>query len=107
MIGILLANIAFVVLYSKLIEYGSRGCFCDVALRDGTQARLLDVEPDDLLLLAESEDIDIIGVDGPTVINLICFLSKLTFTILSQKVFGKRKRSVASPDGDHWRVGLP
>ena len=104
MIGILLA---FVVLYSTLIEYGSRGCFCDIALRDGTQTRLLDVDADDLLLLAESEAIDIIDVDGPTIINLMCFLNKLTFTILIQKVFGKRKRSVATPDGDNWRVGLP
>ena len=107
MIGILLAYLAFVVLYSTLIEYGSRGCFCDVALRDGTQARLLDVDPEDLIRLAESEDIDIIDVDGPTIINLLCFLTKLTFTILIQKVFGKRKRLVASPDGDNWRVGLP
>ena len=107
MIGILLAYLATVVLFSKLIEYGSRGCFCDIILRDGTQARLLNVDAEDILLLAESEGIDIMQVDGPTIINLLCFLSQLTFTILARKVFGKRKRSVASPDGDNWRVGLP
>ena len=109
MIGALLAFIASVVLYSKLIDNGSRGCFCDIVLRDGTQARLLDVDADDILLLAESEAIDLIDVDGPTIINLMCLLSKLTFIILIQKVLGKRKRPVmkASPGGDNWRVGLP
>ena len=108
MIGTLLANIAFVLLYLDLINYyGSHGCFCDIALRDGTQARLLDVDADDILLITQSEAIDIIDVDGPT-LNLMCFLVKFSYTILLHKVFGKRKRNVmnASPDGDNWRVGL-
>ena len=94
------------MIFSKMIDYGSRGCFCDIALRNGTQVRLMDVDADDCLLLAESEAIDIMDVDGPNMINLCCLLIQLFFKILAQKLTGKRKRPGMSAKGDNWRVGL-
>ena len=95
--------IAYGILISAFIDYGSRGCFCDI-IHDGQQARLLDVDVEDVILLAKTQSIEIIDVDGPP-FNFCCFLIKLTFTILIEKVF-KRKRPVMNESGDNWRVGL-
>ena len=73
-------------------------------MNDGLQARLLDVDVEDVILLAKAESIEIIDVDGPP-LNFCCFLIKLTLTILIEKVF-KRKRPVMNESGDNWRVGL-
>ena len=96
-------SIAFGILISAFVDHGSRGCFCDI-IHDGQQARLLDVDVEDVILLAKTQSIEIIDVDGPP-LNFCCFLIKLTFTILIEEVF-KRKRPVMNESGDNWRVGL-
>ena len=81
--------------YSALLDYGSRVSRCQIIQYDGQQTRflvLLDVDLEDVILLAKTEYIKIIDVDGPP-LNLFCFLIMFTFTILIEKVF-KRKRPV-------------
>ena len=102
-IAVCVSIVAYGILISAFIDYGSRGCFCDI-IHDGQQARLMDVDVEDVILLAKTQSIEIIDVDGPP-FNFCCFLIKLTFTILIEKVF-KRKRPVMNESGDNWRVGL-
>ena len=96
-------SIAYGILISSLINYGSRGCFCDIS-QNGLQIRLLDVDVDDIILLTETDSIEIINLDGPP-FSFYCFLIKLSFTLLTERVF-KRKRPVMNASGDNWRVGL-
>ena len=105
---ILLAFLAvYISLLAWLIDYGSRGCFCDITQTNGFQARILDVEVDDILLLIQAietgETIEFVSVGGPQA-NVRCFLIKLVFKDLT-KVF-KKRRSVMNAAGDNWRVGL-
>ena len=100
--------VAYVILLSMLIDYGSRGCFCDVTLRNGDQSRIMNVEVDDVLLLMHAintgETIEFISVGGPHA-NVKCFLVKLIFKDLTKDFF-ERKRSFMNAAGDNWRVGL-
>ena len=103
-IAILCGSLAYgIIISALLINYGSRGCFCDI-IQNGLQTRILDVDADDLLLLAKIGSIQVIDVDGP-LLNLHCLFIKLTFTVLTEKLF-KRKRPVMNESGDNWRVGL-
>ena len=103
--------VAFLTVYLSVlawvIDEGSRGCFCDIMLANGFQARILDVDVDDILLLMQAietgETIVFVTVRGPQP-NVRCFRIKLFFKNLT-KVF-KRRRSVMNADGDNWRVGL-
>ena len=103
--------VAFLTVYLSLlawlIDEGSRGCFCDITHTNGFQARIMDVEVDDILLLKQAietgEAIEFVTVGGPQA-NVRCFRIKLFFKNLT-KVF-KRRRSVMNAGGDNWRVGL-
>ena len=100
--------IAYVIILSMLIDYGSRGCFCDITLRNGVQTRIMDVDVDDVLLLIHAietgETIEFVSVGGPQT-KVKCFLIKLIFKDLT-KVFFKKKKTVLNAAGDNWRVGL-
>ena len=104
---IILVAFLAVSLLAWLIDYGSRGCFCDITQINGLQARVLNVEVDDILLLIQAietgETIEFVSVGGPQA-NVRCFLIKLVFKDLT-KVF-KKRRSVMNAGGDNWRVGL-
>ena len=79
--------------YSALLDYGSRVRFCKIIQYEQTRVLvLLDVDVEDVILLAKTGSIEIIDVNGPP-LNLFCFLIMFTFTILIEKVF-KRKRPV-------------
>ena len=105
--GILISALLRILIsaFSALLDYGSRVSCCQIIQYEQTRVLvLLDVDVEDVILLAKTESIEIIDVDGPP-LNLFCFFIMFTFTILIEKVF-KRRRPVMNESGDNWRVGL-